>query len=159
MSGAGSPEIAVSAAGLNITIVAASWHVEIIDNLVVGARSAITAAGGNEPSIVRVPGAFELPLGSARAIEWGADAVVALGIVVRGETPHFEFVSTAATDGLLRVQLDSGIPVGFGLLTVDDVQQAVARSQPWPGGENKGAEAAQAAIAMVRLSLQHGTNA
>jgi len=142
----------VSAAELNVSIVASSWHAELMEQLVAGARKAIQAAGGADPAIIRVPGAFELPLGAARAIEWGADAVVALGIVIRGETPHFEFVSSAATDGLLRVQLDSGVPIGFGLLTVDDIEQATARSQPWPGGENKGAEAAQAAIAMVRLS-------
>lgn len=152
MSGAGSPEIAVNAAGLNLTIVAASWHALLMEQLIDGARAAILAAGGNEPTVIRVPGAFELPLGTARAVEWGADAVVALGIVVRGETPHFEFVSSAATDGLLRVQLDSGVPVGFGLLTVDDETQASARCQSWPGGENKGAEAAQAALAMVRLA-------
>lgn len=152
MSGAGSPELAVNAAELNVSIVASTWHAELMEQLVAGARKAIQAAGGADPAIIRVPGAFELPLGAARAIDWGADAVVALGIVIRGETPHFEFVSSAATDGLLRVQLDSGVPIGFGLLTVDDVEQAAARSQPWPGGENKGAEAAQAAIAMVRLS-------
>lgn len=158
MSAAGTPELAANAAGLNLTIVAASWHEVIMQQLISGAQSAIRAAGGSEPALLRVPGAFELPLGTARAVEWGADAVIALGVVVRGETPHFEFVSSAATDGLLRVQLDSGIPVGFGLLTVDDEAQAIARSQPWPAGDNKGAEAAQAAIAMVRLVLRNGNH-
>jgi 6,7-dimethyl-8-ribityllumazine synthase len=143
---------------LNLTIVASSWHSALIEKLIVGAQQAIRASAGLDANILRVPGAFELPLGAARAIELGADAVIAIGVVVRGETPHFEFVAAAATDGLLRVQLDSGIPVGYGLLTVDDMLQAEARSQDWPAGDNKGAEAALAAISMVRLGFQHGNN-
>ena len=158
MSGAGSPLIAADAAGLNLKIVSSSWHSEIIEKLISGAQRAIAASSGEVAEVLRVPGAFELPLGALRAMNEGADAVIALGVVVRGETPHFEFVATAATDGLLRVQLDSGIPVGYGLLTVADLAQAEARSQDWPGGDNKGAEAALAAISMVRVGFRHGNN-
>lgn len=116
-----------------------------------GALRELEKSGAKDISVERVPGAFELPLAARYAIERGADAVIALGVVIRGETPHFDYVCNSATDGLTRVQLDSGVPIGFGLLTVDDESQAIARSGLEGSKEDKGAEAVQAALAMLSL--------
>jgi 6,7-dimethyl-8-ribityllumazine synthase len=151
MSGQGAPKIQIDAAGLAVTIVVTTWHTEITDGLLAGAERALKAAGNDVYSIMRVPGAFELPLAAQYAIEDGAEVVIALGVVIRGGTPHFEYVCSAATDGLTRVQLDSGVPIGFGLLTVDTEQQALDRAGLENSKEDKGAEAVEAAIAMARL--------
>jgi 6,7-dimethyl-8-ribityllumazine synthase len=100
---------------------------------------------------MRVPGAFELPLAAQYAIQDGAEVVIALGVVIRGGTPHFEYVCSAATDGLTRVQLDTGVPIGFGLLTVDTEKQGIDRAGLENSKEDKGAEAVEAAIVMARL--------
>jgi 6,7-dimethyl-8-ribityllumazine synthase len=149
MSGGGAPNAqSLDASGLNVVIVAAQWHATITDALLASAEAAASAAGANV-TVVRVPGAFELPVAALTAAEAGADAVVALGVVIRGGTPHFEFVSDAATQGLTRVALDTGVPVGFGLLTTDNEQQALDRSG-LPGSiEDKGREAVEAALATV----------
>jgi 6,7-dimethyl-8-ribityllumazine synthase len=147
MSGAGAPSLQVDGSGLRVTIVAASWHTEVMDGLLAGARRALAAAGVTEVREVRVPGSFELPVVASRAAHQGADAVVALGVVIRGGTPHFEYVCQAATQGLADVALRSGVPVGFGLLTCDDEQQALDRAGLPGSHEDKGAEAAEAAIA------------
>jgi 6,7-dimethyl-8-ribityllumazine synthase len=152
MSGAGAPKIEIDAAGLQVAIVVTSWHTEITDGLLAGAERALQAAGNDTYEIWRVPGAFELPLGSQKAIDAGADLVVALGVVIQGETPHFEYVCSSATDGLTRVQLDSGVPIGFGLLTVDTAQQALDRAGLPNSKEDKGAEAVEAAVLMARLN-------
>jgi 6,7-dimethyl-8-ribityllumazine synthase len=102
---------------------------------------------GTEHSLIRVPGAFELPVVAKAALENGAEAVVCLGVIIRGGTPHFEFVSNAATDGLTRVALDTGKPVGFGVLTLDDEAQGIDRAGLPGSREDKGAEAAAAAVA------------
>jgi 6,7-dimethyl-8-ribityllumazine synthase len=128
-----------------------SWHTQITDGLLAGAERALKAAGNTEYEIWRVPGAFELPLGAQYAIDAGADVVIALGVVIQGDTPHFDYVCSAATDGLNRVQLDSGIPVGFGLLTVNTEQQALDRAGLEGSKEDKGAEAVEAAVLMARL--------
>ncbi|GAA1055583.1 6,7-dimethyl-8-ribityllumazine synthase [Agromyces luteolus] len=146
MSGAGSPELDVDGEGLEVVIVAGSWHDEISDGLIAGATRALEAAGASF-ELVRVPGSFELPVVSKAALEAGADAVVALGVIIRGGTPHFEYVSSAATDGLTRVALDTGKPVGFGVLTLDDEQQGLDRAGLPGSKEDKGREAAEAAIA------------
>jgi 6,7-dimethyl-8-ribityllumazine synthase len=126
-------------------VIAGTWHEVITDGLIAGAQRAVVAAGANG-RLVRVPGSFELPVAAKAALESGADAVVALGVIIRGGTPHFEFVSNAATDGLTRVALDAGKPVGFGVLTLDDEEQGIARAG-LPGSiEDKGYEAADAAI-------------
>jgi 6,7-dimethyl-8-ribityllumazine synthase len=151
MSGAGAPKLNIDASGLAVTIVVTSWHTEITDGLLAGAERALQAAGNDVYSVVRVPGAFELPLAAMWAIEDGAEVVVALGVVIRGDTPHFEYVCQAATEGLNRVQLDSGVPVGFGLLTVDTEQQALDRAGLANSKEDKGAEAVEAAVLMARL--------
>jgi len=151
MSGAGAPKLNIDASGLAVTIVVTSWHTEITDGLLAGAERALQAGGNDVYSVVRVPGAFELPLAAMWAIEDGAEVVVALGVVIRGDTPHFEYVCQAATEGLNRVQLDSGVPVGFGLLTVDTEQQALDRAGLANSKEDKGAEAVEAAVLMARL--------
>ncbi len=151
MSGAGAPKLNIDASGLAVTVIVTSWHTQITDGLLAGAERALQAAGNDIYSIVRVPGAFELPLAAQYAIEDGAEVVIALGVVIRGGTPHFEYVCQAVTDGLSRVQLDSGIPIGFGVLTVDDEKQALDRAGLEGSKEDKGAEAVEAAIVMARL--------
>jgi len=152
MSGAGAPKLSIDATGLAVTVIVTSWHTEITDALLAGAERSLRAAGNDIFTVVRVPGAFELPLAAKWAAEAGADAIVALGVVIRGATPHFDYVCNAATDGLNRVQLDFGIPVGFGLLTVDTEKQALDRSGLPGSSEDKGAEAVEAAVQMARLS-------
>lgn len=145
MSGAGSPEITVDGTGLNVVIVAGQWH-EVITNAMIASAQRTIEASGASHSLVRVAGSFELPVVSKAVLEAGADAVVALGVIIRGGTPHFEFVSDAATSGLTRVSLDTGKPVGFGVLTLDDEQQGLDRSGLPGSKEDKGAEAAIAAL-------------
>lgn len=146
MSGAGSPEIGVDGTGLRVVVVAGGWHATIAGGLVVGAARVLEASGASY-EVVTVPGSFELPVVAKAALEAGADAVVALGVIIRGGTPHFEFVSDAATSGLTRVALDTGKPVGFGVLTLDDEQQGIDRAGLPGSTEDKGAEAATAALA------------
>jgi 6,7-dimethyl-8-ribityllumazine synthase len=146
MSGAGSPDITVDGRGLDVVIVAGSWHETISEALIAGASTALDECGASY-RLVRVPGSFELPVVSKVALDEGADAVVALGVIIRGGTPHFEYVSAAATDGLTRVALDTGKPVGFGVLTLDDEQQGIDRSGLPGSKEDKGREAAEAAVA------------
>ncbi|MEX1078582.1 MAG: 6,7-dimethyl-8-ribityllumazine synthase [Homoserinimonas sp.] len=150
MSGDGSPQIEADGTGLNVTIVAGHWHEVITDGLIAGARRVLEASGAGVTEL-RVPGSFELPLVCKAALENGADAVVALGVIIRGGTPHFDFVSNAATDGLTRVALDTGKPVGFGVLTLDDEQQGLDRAGLPGSKEDKGAEAASAALATAVL--------
>jgi 6,7-dimethyl-8-ribityllumazine synthase len=146
MSGAGSPTIHSDGRGLKVTIVAGRWHEEITNGLLAGAHRALAEAGVDVTE-VRVPGSFELPVVSKAALEAGADAVVALGVIIRGGTPHFEYVSDAATSGLTQVSILTGKPVGFGVLTLDDEQQGLDRAGLPGSKEDKGAEAAQAAVA------------
>ena len=145
MSGAGAPEITVDGSGLTVTIVAGLWHTQISEGLLAGARRVLAASGATVTE-VRVPGSFELPVVAKAALDAGADAVVALGVIIRGGTPHFEFVSDAATSGLTQVALLTGKPVGFGVLTLDDEQQGLDRAGFAGSKEDKGAEAAHAAL-------------
>ena len=159
MSGKGAPVQTeqVDATGLDVVVIAGTWHDVITDGLIAGAQRTLDAAGATW-RLVRVPGSFELPVAAKAGLESGADAVVALGVIIRGGTPHFEFVSSAATDGLTRVALDTGKPVGFGVLTLDDEAQGIARAG-LPGSiEDKGQEAADAAIrtALVLRELRAG---
>ncbi|WP_142140692.1 6,7-dimethyl-8-ribityllumazine synthase [Acidovorax sp. SLBN-42] len=148
MSGHGSPELDVDGRGIRVVIVAGSWHEEITNGLIEGATRTLEASGARY-ELVRVPGSFELPVVAKAALDLGADGVVALGVIVRGGTPHFEYVSSAATDGLTRVALDTGKPVGFGVLTLDDEQQGLDRAGLPGSKEDKGREAAEAVIATV----------
>ena len=146
MSGAGIPESIVTGFnGSHVVIVASSWHTQIMDGLIAGACNIIESAGLT-PEIHRVPGAFELPIAAKAAALAGADVVIALGVVIRGGTPHFDYVCSAATDGLTRVALDTGVPMGFGVLTCDDEAQAIDRAGLPGSSEDKGAEAASAAM-------------
>ena len=153
MSGAGSPVVEIDGSGLTIVIVAGRWHDVISDGLIAGATRVLEASGARH-SLVRVPGSFELPVACKVALDSGADAVVALGVIIRGGTPHFEYVSSAATDGLTRVALDAGKPVGFGVLTLADEQQGLDRAGLPGSKEDKGAEAAGAAIATAQVLRQ-----
>lgn len=153
MSGAGAAASApldpVEVAGLRVAVVAASWHRQVMDGLVAGALRTLGRLR-LDPRLVRVPGSFELPVVAA-ALTASSDAVVALGVVIRGGTPHFDYVCRATTDGLVRVGLDSGVAVGFGVLTCDTEQQALARAGLPGSVEDKGAEAADAAVRTALL--------
>jgi len=146
MSGHGAPQTEiVDASDLSVVVVAGQWHDVITDGLIAGAKRILDASGASW-RLVRVPGSFELPVAAKAALDAGADAAIALGVIIRGGTPHFDFVSSAATDGLTRVALDTGKPVGFGVLTLDDEQQGLDRAGLEGSKEDKGAEAADAAI-------------
>lgn len=150
MSGQGAPAIEIDRAeGLTVAVVASSWHTEVMDGLVGGAEAALEEVG-IEPKVVRVAGSFELPVVAAELARTH-DAVIALGVIIRGGTPHFEYVCAAATDGLSRVALDSGTPIGFGLLTCDDEEQAIARAGLPGSREDKGREATEAALSTAVL--------
>lgn len=167
MSGRGAPAAHTAGAGQNVqtALVASRWYTAVMDGLIAGAQYACAEARQPGPALVRVPGSFELPLGAATAIDHGYDAIVALGVVVRGETPHFDYVCRGATDQLARLAVDHRIPIGFGLLTCDTEEQAQARSRlqerpgtrPVPGPGNKGYEAATAAIEMTLSGQLPGT--
>ncbi|MDR3202049.1 MAG: 6,7-dimethyl-8-ribityllumazine synthase [Bifidobacteriaceae bacterium] len=151
-----------------VAVVAASWHEPVMDGLIAGATRVLERAGARA-WLLRVPGSFELPVAALRVLgvgqppfysgppgqisptgfHGGADAAVALGVVIRGGTPHFDYVCQAATHGLTEVALKTGKPVGFGLLTCDDEAQALARAGLHGSMEDKGAEAAEAALATL----------
>ena len=145
MSGAGASALKADGSGLRVAIIASTWHEVVMNGLIDGASRACAEAGV-DATLIRVAGSFELPVGARACARAGLDAVIALGVIIRGGTPHFEFVSDAATSGLSRVALDTGMPVGFGLLTCDTEQQALDRAGLPGSVEDKGAEAAWAAI-------------
>jgi len=145
---AGSPVLHVDASGLRVAIVAASWHTTVMDGLIDGARRGLADAGVSSVELVRVPGAFELAVACSR-LAASYDALVALGVVIRGGTPHFDYICQAATMGLTEVTIRTGVPVGFGVLTCDDEGQALDRAGLAGSGEDKGHEAATAAVATV----------
>jgi 6,7-dimethyl-8-ribityllumazine synthase len=146
VSGGGAPKAQpVDAAELSLGIAATTWHAEITDALLERAVAAAAASGIGAPTVVRVPGAVELPV-VVQALAERHDAVVALGVVIRGGTPHFEYVCDAVTSGLTRVALDAGKPVGNGVLTTNDEQQARDRSGLPGSSEDKGWEATIAAL-------------
>ncbi|MDZ5663443.1 6,7-dimethyl-8-ribityllumazine synthase [Nocardioides sp. S-58] len=152
MSGAGAPTSQpYDASGLKVAVVAASWHTQVMDGLVGGAERALAAYGITEPQVLRVPGTFELPVVAAALARGGYDAVVALGVVIRGGTPHFEYVCSAATDGLTRVSVEHAVPVGFGVLTCDTEEQALDRAGLEGSSEDKGWEATAAALDTARV--------
>ena len=144
--GAGVPEIpALDASGLQLGIVASTWHGEICDALVAGARKVAADSGIDDPTVVRVLGAIELPV-VAQELARHHDAVVALGVVIRGATPHFEYVCDAVTQGLTRVALDASTPVANGVLTTNTEEQALDRAGLPSSAEDKGAQATAAAL-------------
>jgi 6,7-dimethyl-8-ribityllumazine synthase len=139
---------------LRVAVVASSWHDQVMDGLLDGAQRALKAYRVEAPVVVRVPGAFELPVVAGALATQGYDAVVALGVVIRGGTPHFEYVCNAATDGLSRVAVDASTPIGFGLLTCDTEEQALDRAGLDGSSEDKGWEAAAAALETAQLLKQ-----
>jgi 6,7-dimethyl-8-ribityllumazine synthase len=146
----GAPTLSVEGADqLRVGVVAARWHEDVMAGLLDGALRALALAGVQDPLVLRVPGSFELPVACVRLARARYDALVALGVVIRGDTPHFEYVCRAATEGLVRVSTDTGVPIGFGLLTCDDEEQALDRAGLPDSAEDKGFEAAQAAMATV----------
>ena len=145
--GAGVPDMPpVDASGLKLAIVASTWHTTICDALLDGARRTASASGIDDPDVVRVLGAIEIPV-VAQQLAKTHDAVVALGVVIRGQTPHFDYVCDAVTQGLTRVSLDHGTPVANGVLTTNDEKQALDRAGLPGSAEDKGAQAASAALA------------
>jgi 6,7-dimethyl-8-ribityllumazine synthase len=151
------PSTRASARGLRVLILSAEFNARVVDGLVAGAQKALLemAASPGRVDLVRVPGAFELPLAAGAAARSGRyDAIVALGAVIRGETDHYEHVAREVSTGLGAVARETGVPVGFGVLTVQEAAQALARSAPGP--DNKGAEAARAAIVMVGVLRRMG---
>ncbi|HET6969251.1 MAG TPA: 6,7-dimethyl-8-ribityllumazine synthase [Ornithinibacter sp.] len=146
MSGEGAPDVAVDGRGLRVAVVAASWHEQVMDGLVAGAVRGLADAGLDAPTVVRVPGTVELSVACARMAPHH-DALVALGVVVRGGTPHFEYVCQGVTAGLTQVSVTTGVPIGFGVLTCDTTEQALERAGLPGSSEDKGHEAATAAVA------------
>jgi 6,7-dimethyl-8-ribityllumazine synthase len=144
--GAGVPDLPeIDASTVKLAIVASTWHTTICDALLDGARKAAADAGVGDPTVVRVLGAIEIPV-VAQALAATHDAVVALGVVIRGQTPHFDYVCDAVTQGLTRVSLDASTPVANGVLTTNDEQQALDRAGLPGSAEDKGAQAAAAAL-------------
>jgi len=155
MSGHGAPDQApVDCHDLRVAVVAASWHTVVMDGLIAGAQRALEAHRVEAPVVVRVPGTFELPVVASALAAQGYDAVVALGVVIRGGTPHFDYVCSAATDGLTRVALDHTTAIGFGVLTCDTEQQALDRSGLEGSVEDKGWEATSAALLTAQTLKQ-----
>jgi 6,7-dimethyl-8-ribityllumazine synthase len=159
VSGAGAPTGSVDARGLRLGVVATRWHEELTGALLERALATAGECGVEAPTVVRVPGAVELPV-VAQALARTHDAVVALGVVVRGGTPHFEYVCDAVTAGLTRVALDEGTPIGNGVLTCDTEQQARDRAGLPGSTEDKGAQAVLAALetAVVLRDLRTPTS-
>ncbi|MDO3638359.1 6,7-dimethyl-8-ribityllumazine synthase [Mycolicibacterium arseniciresistens] len=143
---AGVPDLPeLDASDITLAIVASTWHQQICDALLDGARKVAAEAGIDDPTVVRVLGAIEIPV-VAQALAAGHDAVVALGVVIRGQTPHFDYVCDAVTQGLTRVSLDASTPVANGVLTVNTEDQALDRAGLPSSTEDKGAQAAAAAL-------------
>lgn len=153
----GVPDLpALDASDIRLGIVASTWHETVCDALLDGARKVAAEAGITEPTVVRVLGAIEIPV-VAQALAATHDAVVALGVVIRGETPHFDYVCDAVTQGLTRVSLDASTPVANGVLTVNTEHQALDRAGLPNSAEDKGAQAAAAALSTA-LTLRQLTS-
>lgn len=137
--------------GKRIAIISARWHREICQAMVAGAQRALTSAGITNPDLIEVAGSFELPLAAKIAFDSGIDSAVVLGVVVRGETPHFDYVCQGVAEGIMNLSLSTGKPIGFGVLTVDTVEQAIARSGVPGSKEDKGYDSAMAALDLLRI--------
>ncbi|WP_069814058.1 6,7-dimethyl-8-ribityllumazine synthase [Streptomyces sp. TP-A0874] len=147
MSGKGAPEVSLTdCADLRVAVVASQWHTQVMDGLVDGALRSLREVGVDQPALLRVPGSFELPVAAKVLAERGYDAVIALGVVIRGGTPHFDYVCQGVTQGLVQVSVDTRVPVGFGVLTCDTEEQAVERAGLEGSKEDKGREAVLAAL-------------
>jgi 6,7-dimethyl-8-ribityllumazine synthase len=134
-----------------VAIISSSWHLDICNDLIAGASRALKDAGITETTVIHVPGSFEIPLASQIAFEQGYDAVVAVGLVLKGETPHFDYVCQGVTQGILDVSLKFSRPIGFGVLMCNTLEQAIARSGRSGSIEDKGFDSAVAAIRLLEL--------
>ena len=146
------PEIAVPKfAKAKVAIISSSWHLDICDELIAGATRALEAAEVKKIKVIYVPGSFEIPLAAQKMFEKGYDAVVAVGLVLKGETPHFDYVCQGVTQGVVDVQLKWSKPVGYGVLMCDNLEQAIARSGRAGSKEDKGYDSAIAALSLMGL--------
>jgi 6,7-dimethyl-8-ribityllumazine synthase len=134
-----------------VAIISSSWHMDICNDLIAGATRALEAAKVAEIKTIFVPGSFEIPLAAQKAFEKGFDAVVAVGLVLKGETPHFDYVCQGVTQGVIDVQLKFSKPIGFGVLMCNDLDQAIARSGRSGSSEDKGYDSAIAALHLLNL--------
>jgi len=149
MSGV-SPSMTIkNLAGRRVGIVSSRWHPEICEALVEGSRRALREANITDIELRYVAGSFEIPLMAKRMLDQGCDAVVALGLVLRGETPHFDYVCQGVTNGVMKVMLKTGKPIGFGVLMCDSLDQAIARSGVSGSKEDKGYDATLAALDLI----------
>lgn len=152
MSGKGSPQLTVTdCQDLRVGVVASLFHQRVMEGLLDGALRALGEVGITEPTVLRAPSSFDLAVVARALAHRGCDAIVALGAVIQGGTPHFEYVCWAATEGLTQVAVRTGVPVGFGVLTCDSEQQALDRAGLPGSAEDKGYEAAMAAVATARI--------
>ena len=151
MSG-NAPEIALpQLPQARVAIISSSWHLDICNDLIAGAQKALAAAAITEVSVSYVPGSFELPLAAQLAFEKGFDAVVAVGLVLEGQTPHFDYVCQGVTQGIMEVSLKFSAPIGFGVLMCNTLDQAIARSGRPGSSEDKGYDSAVAAIKLLEI--------
>ena len=134
-----------------VAIISSSWHMDICGDLVAGATRALEAANVKKIKTIYVPGSFEIPLAAQKAFEKGYDAVVAVGLVLKGETPHFDYVCQGVTQGVVDAQLKWSKPIGYGVLMCNDLDQAIARSGRPGSKEDKGYDSAIAALALMGL--------
>jgi 6,7-dimethyl-8-ribityllumazine synthase len=149
VSGHGAPELGrvEGAESLRVAVIASQWHTQVMDGLLAGAQRALAESGVSDVTVVRVPGAFELTVAAARLARGDFDALVVLGVVIRGGTPHFDYVCQSATEGVTAITASMAIPIGFGLLTCDTEEQALDRAGLPGSAEDKGFEATVAALA------------
>jgi len=134
-----------------VAIISASWHEQICSSLIAGAERALLAANIKPEPVIFVPGSFELALTAQLALDSGFDGAVVLGVILRGQTPHFDYVCQGVTSGVMQVSLSRSKPVGFGVLTVDTLDQAIARSGVAGSKEDKGFDATVAALELIRI--------
>ena len=134
-----------------VAIISSSWHLDICNDLIAGAKRALVEAHVGSVEVQFVPGSFEIPLAAQKAFEKGYDAVVAVGLVLKGETPHFDYVCQGVTQGVMDVQLKFSKPIGYGVLMCNDLDQAIARSGRPGSKEDKGYDSAIAALKLIEL--------
>jgi 6,7-dimethyl-8-ribityllumazine synthase len=137
-----------------VAIISSSWHLDICNDLIAGAQRALKAASISKIEIIYVPGSFEIPLAAQLAFEQGVDAVVAVGLVLEGETPHFDYVCQGVTQGVMDVSLKFSAPIGFGVLMCNTLDQAIARSGRPESIEDKGYDSAVAAIKLLEIKAK-----
>jgi 6,7-dimethyl-8-ribityllumazine synthase len=146
------PEISLSKfPKAKVAIISSSWHLDICNDLIAGATRALEAAEVKKIKVIYVPGSFEIPLAAQKVFEKGYDAVVAVGLVLKGETPHFDYICQGVTQGVIDVQLKWSKPIGYGVLMCNNLDQAIARSGRPGSKEDKGYDSAMAALALMRL--------